>query len=401
MPDYKKLVADALNRANKQPINESTRSLVYPEDINERMNPILEQDLINRTHSLGAHPIFPDGDQAFDEKLLLDCFSEVVKRYKKAHDVDNVDQMQLMMDTVPVLQETMQLESSHKKELEKLAVEMIREEYNMGEDVVEIKAELVPQITIQGTKKNPKPVSLDMEFENIEDIGNMNGEVQKRRFLNAMIQGAAKKCNHMFHMVDDKLTNLDPKLANRYSKVMSAADYMYYVVPNMDDGVQGGMVHVQFPTAENPKTVITAQAIIFPVLIHELVKGVMEILAANGLPKDRNIGEYVINKADYLQAEPWDMRLGCGLFEKFTSMIEPEDFHLKHHVFAELAALPVNEFNTTMKEIMAGTKAGKKTVSDIISEVKKDMREDDYNESMKKYEDNNDSFSWDDIQSLF
>lgn len=216
-----------------------------------------------------------------------------------------------------------------------------------------------------------------------------------------MIQGAAKKCNHMFHMVDDKLTNLDPKLANRYSKVMSAADYMYYVVPNMDDGVQGGMVHVQFPTAENPKTVITAQAIIFPVLIHELVKGVMEILAANGLPKDRNIGEYVINKADYLQAEPWDMRLGCGLFEKFTSMIEPEDFHLKHHVFAELAALPVNEFNTTMKEIMAGTKAGKKTVSDIISEVKKDMREDDYNESMKKYEDNNDSFSWDDIQSLF
>lgn len=401
MPDYKKLVADALNRANKQPLNESTRSLVYPEDINERMNPILEQDLINRTHSLGAHPIFPDGDQAFDEKLLLDRFSEVVKRYKKAYDVDNVDQMQLMMDTVPVLQETMQLESSHKKELEKLAIEMIREEYNMGEDVVEIKAELVPQITIQGTKKNPKPVSLDMEFENVEDIGNMNGEVQKRRFLNAMIQGAAKKCNHMFHMVDDKLTNLDPKLANRYSKVMSAADYMYYVVPNMDDGVQGGMVHVQFPTAENPKTVITAQAIIFPVLIHELVKGVMEILAANGLPKDRNIGEYVINKADYLQAEPWDMRLGCGLFEKFTSMIEPEDFHLKHHVFAELAALPVNEFNTTMKEIMAGTKAGKKTVSDIISEVKKDMREDDYNESMKKYEDDNDSFSWDDIQSLF
>lgn len=401
MPDYKKLVADALNRANKQPLNESTRSLVYPEDINERMNPILEQDLINRTHSLGAHPIFPDGDSPFDEKLIMDRFSEVVKRYKKAHDVDNVDQMQLMMDTVPVLQETMQLESSHKKELEKLAVEMIREEYNMSEDVVEIKAELVPQITIQGTKKNPKPVSLDMEFENVEDIGNMNGEVQKRRFLNAMIQGAAKKCNHMFHMVDDKLTNLDPKLANRYSKVMSAADYMYYVVPNMDDGVQGGMVHVQFPTAENPKTVITAQAIVFPVLIHELVKGVMEVLAANGLPKDRNIGEYVINKADYLQAEPWDMRLGCGLFEKFTSMIEPEDFHLKHHVFAELAALPVNEFNATMKEIMAGTKTGKKTVTDIISEVKKDMREDDYNESMKKYEDDNDSFSWDDIQSLF
>lgn len=406
MSNYKKIVEDALKRAqNKKLINEHKKSFSYPEDINERMNPALEKDLENQTHSLGNHPIFPDtDDNTFEQKLIADRFSEVVKRYKRAHEVDAIDNQLLLQNMMPMVAETMQLEAKHKKELEKLAVEMIRQEFDMSEDVVEINAELTNNINISGSKRNPKPISLEMEFENIDDISSAKEEVQKRRFLNAMIQGAAKKCNHMFHMVDDKLTHLDPKLPNRYAKMMSAADYMYYVIPEMDDeqsgSVNGGVVHVQFPTKDNPKTVITAQAMVFPVLIHELVKGVMEILAAHGLPKDKKIGEYVINRADYLQAESWDMRLGCGLFERFTNLIEPNDFHLKHHIFSELAALPVKEFNIKMKEIMAGTKEGKKIIENIISDVKRDIKEDEYNESMKKYEDDNDGFTWDDLQSL-
>ena len=36
-----------------------------------------------------------------------------------------------------------------------------------------------------------------MEFENIEDIGNMNGEVQKD-LLKCNDSRSRKKCNHMF-----------------------------------------------------------------------------------------------------------------------------------------------------------------------------------------------------------
>jgi hypothetical protein len=199
-----------------------------------------------------------------------------------------------------------------------------------------------------------------------------------------MTQGAAKKCNHMFHMVDDELTDLDPRLANKYAKMMASADFMYYVIPNMEDGVNGGVVRVQFPTKTNPKAVIYAQAMVFPVLIHELVKGVMELLSANGLPKSKRIGEYVINKADFLAAEPWDMRLGPGLWSKFTDAINPDDFKLKHHIYAELAALPVKEFNIKMREIMAGTKEGKKIVNDLVDEIKKGLQEDDFNEAMSE-----------------
>lgn len=385
MSNYKKIAEQALLKSlnkNKPKLNEG---VVYGDNISERMHPELEKQLAERKHSLGIHPAIPEGDENnFEQKIMGKRFSEVVNRYKRAFDVDEIDNSQLMMEMMPMVHETMALESKHKKALEELAEKMIREEYDMPEDIVEIKVSLSPNIVLEGTKKNPTPKSSDYQFENHDDMVNAKEEVYKRRFLNAMIQGAAKKTNHMFHMVDDELTDMDPRLLNRYSKVMSAADYMYYVIPKMDNGTSGGMVKVTFPTSENPKAVIEAEAMIFPVLIHELVKGVMELLSAHGLPKDKKLGDYVIGKADFLAAEPWDMRIGPALWDRFTDCIDADDFHLKHQLYMELASKPVNEFNGCMREIMAGTNKGKKIVKETMDTIKRELQEEEFDNAMNE-----------------
>ena len=309
MKDYTKIAEEALRKAKKgKSLNES---IVYPEGMTERMHPKLEEDLINQTHSLGKHPIFPEGDETnFEQKVMGERFSDVAKRYKRANDIDRIDNNKVMSEMMPLVKNTMELEAKHKRALEKLAEEMIREEFDMDEEIVEIHAELTTKINMVGTKKNPKPTATTTQFKNHDELVGANEEVYKRRFINSMIQGAAKKCNHMFHMVDDELTDMDPRLPNKYAKMMAAADYMFYIMPEMENGISGGVVKVQFPTAANPKAVIYAQALVFPVLLHELVKGVMELMSAHGLPKNKRIGEYVINKADFLAAEPWDMRIG-------------------------------------------------------------------------------------------
>lgn len=390
MADYKKIVEAALKKANKgKTLNES---VLYPENITERMHPSLEEDLKNRNHSLGKHPVFPDDDEStFEEKIMGERFKEVANRYKRAFDVDSVSNAHAIKEMMPLVYETMGLESKHKKALEKLAERMIREEFNMGEDIVEIHAELTSEINMEGTKKNPKPMATETQFKNHDEMVSAKEEVYKRRFLNAMTQGAAKKTNHMFHMVDEELTDLDPRLPNKYSKMMAAADYMYYIVPAMEKGVSGGVVRVQFPTASNPKAVIHAQAMVFPVLIHELVKGVMELMSAHGLPKNKRVGQYVIDKADFLAAEPWDMRLGPALWSRFTNMIDPDDFHLKHHLYTELAAMPVKEFNMKMREIMAGTKEGQKIIKGILDEVKAGLKEDEFNEAISELDDSHEA----------
>jgi hypothetical protein len=389
MADYKKIAELALLRAvAKKPLNES---LVYPEGMNERMHPTLEKDLKDQTHSLGKHPAIPDGDEdSFEQKIMGERFKEVVNRYKRAFDVDSIDNGIVMQQMYPLIYETIALESDHIKELQDLAIRMIREEYDMDEDVVEIIAELTPNISIEGTKKNPKPMPVEgMKFDSHDDIVNANDEVYKRRFLNAMIQGAAKKCNHMFHLVDDELTDLNPKLPNKYSKMMSAADYMYYVIPKMEEGMVGGIVNVEFPSDKNPRAVIHAQAMVFPVLIHEIVKGVMELLSAHGLAKDKKLADYVINKADFLAAEPWDMRMGPAIWGRFTAMIDGDDFGLKHHVYAELAALPAKEFHKQMREILAGTKQGETIIKQLMDTVKRDLQNDEFNAALSELDEDN------------
>ena len=404
MKDYRKIAEQALKKAKEvKTIKRLDESVVYPEGLSERMNSQLEEDLVKQNTSLGKHPIFPEGDESsFEQKIMGERFSEVAKRYKRAYDVDLINNSEVVRGMLPLLSETIKLESKNKKELEKLAIDMIREEYDMGEDVVEIHAELTPNINMIGTKKNPTPVPVVMEFKNHDEMVNANEEVYKRRFLNAMMQGAAKKCNHMFHMVDDELTDIDPLLSSRYAKLMASADYMYYIIPEMEEGVNGGVVRVEFPTKDNPKAIIYVQAMVFPVLIHELVKGVMELLSAHGLPKNKKVGKFVIDKADYLAAEPWDMRIGPALWSKFTDAIEPDDFKLKHHVYSELAALPVREFNVKMREIMGGTKEGKNIVKNILDEVKIGLKEEEFNESINEYDDmpdDDDGFKFDELMN--
>jgi len=220
------------------------------------------------------------------------------------------------------------------------------------------------------------------------------GEVYKRRFVNALIQGSAKKTNHMFHMIDKELESLEPSLPANYSKLMTGADYAYLI--NNDNlstpKLIGGVVNVEFPKSEGDRPRIIAEAMTLPVLIHELVKGVMEILSAHGLPDKPGMANYVMSKADYLNAETWDMRLGPSIWEKFIESIPDEDFHLKHHIFIELVALPVEEFNTTMREIMLGSRAGKVKVAEIVEEIKDEMRSDDFDDAMSHISDDDNFF---------
>tara|TARA_R110000782_G_scaffold97863_2_gene182921 strand:- start:78 stop:1289 length:1212 start_codon:yes stop_codon:yes gene_type:complete len=396
--DYKKLAKKSLDEAKKpkSPINENVR---YAEGHNERMDPQLERELKERKHSLGDHPIFPESDEmSFEQKIVGERFEDVMKNYKEKFDVDEVDNDAVMFDQLPMINDCVAIEVKHKKALEDLAVQMIRDEYNISEDICEITVELTSNINEEGMKREKSPVAVDLEFDNHAQIKEANDNVYKRRFLNAMTQGAAKKSTHMFHMVNKELSDLDPRLSTKYGKLIAAADYCYFIVPNMDQQKNGGVVRVIFPTEENPKCQIHAQGMVFPVLVHELVKGVMEVLSAHGLPEDEKMAEYVIGKADFLGAEPWDMRLGPALWERFAKLFEGEDFKYKHNVYSELASLPVGEFNHKMREIMAGTNEGKEIISRLVEETKKRIKDDEYRDEIG--DDDSEGFSLNDLDDI-
>ena len=61
-------------------------------------------------------------------------------------------------------------------------------------------------------------------------------------------------------------------------------------------------------------------------MIHELLKGVYEVLGTQGLPDDPKAAEMVMMSQDTLPYEMWDLRLGPVIWERFLESYTDELF---------------------------------------------------------------------------
>ena len=364
----------------QQEFKKLSEAIEYDPQHPERMHPSLEKQLKQDTHHLGGNPSFPKGDRGhFSEKIASDRFKDLVTKVKRYWDVSNLDP-RMMQQVFRLLGEIKEIESKHRKELEQLAVDIVRSEFDIPAEDVDIDAKLVDNISSEGMKSKPKKTE-EPEIESLEDKEKLDAEVHKRRMVNSLIQGASKKGHYMFHLVENELSTISPRLSTLYGKLMSLTDFTYWLIPDMsgsgggssDGGSKGGRSLLNMD-GEKPK--IIAEAWIFPVLIHELIKGAMELLSLHGLPENPKHAQYVIDKADFLDAEVWDMRLGPGIWEKFIDAIPGEAYDIKQHLYYDIVKMPADEFHSFMRELLSGTNKGKQKLVDLANEIKKEIESD-------------------------
>jgi hypothetical protein len=400
--DISKITKKVLNETYeiREEVNRLTEAIEYDPQHPERMHPHIEQKLRDDSHHLGGNKSLPKSmdNRHYSEKVASKRFKDLVTKVKRYWGVEVVDP-RMAMQVMQLLSQCMQLESAHKAELEQLAIDLIREEFDIPEDQVDIEAKLVSgKISDEGMQQSEEEEELDLDSE--ADIDRLNSEVQKRRMLNAIMQGAAKKGHYMFHMVDEQLTQIEPRLMDIYGKLMSMTDLTYWMIPDMTGGgggggdMKGGREYLDL-SGDKPK--IVAEAWIFPVLLNELIKGSMELLAAHGLPEDEREAQYVINKADTLDSEMWDMRLGPVMWEKFIDAIEGDAYDIKHYLYYEVAQMPAEEFHTFMRELLAGSQKGKQMLVDLANDVQADIRQRESDKAIGGYDDDDDDIDLDDI----
>ena len=358
--------------------------LTYDENHIERMHPVIERCLGDRSHSLGNHPAFPlSEDGMYEHGLASKRFGDVVKHLKRNFGFEAVDEDYLNTSMAEIVGETMKLERPHKKTLQELAERLIREEFNIPEGVIEIDAKLVRDVEL-GDEAVAEPLE-EMEYDSHIDIENMQEEVSKRRLINAMIQGGAGKYQHLGEKVNYELTEIEPTLVNNYGKLMSAADYSYWMNEDMGGYSQSAGNVTLDVDGEKPR--IVAEAVVFPVLMHELAKGAMKMISLHGLPQDDSVREHVLSKCDAAKSEPWDMRLGPGLWNNFTEKIAKEDVGNKHQIYYEMTQLPAKNFNSVMKEVLAGTKKGKAVLAEMGKHIRLSMARDERDSEINERDD--------------
>ena len=374
----------------------------------ERMSPDIEQKLRSQEHPLGAHQAFPDVDKDgipdnFEELIASQRFQDVVQKVKDATGVENIDP-QTFMSLQPMLMQAakrvLEIESQNKEALENLAVKLVVDEMGIPEGDLQFDAKL-EKPTTEGMqtkpqkkkkKKEPQFPNFEMEDEAAKRLQKLDLEKQKRRFINSLIQGSAKKAHYMYHLIREKLDEINPDLVGLYSIVMAVNDLLYWVVPDMEGMIGGGgaesaMAGKEELDLETDPPTIKAQGLMFPILVHELYKGVMEYVSAHRLPSDPEFAEEVIGTEDTLPAEVWDLRLGPGLWERFIDAIGADDFDIKNHLYSEIIQMPAAEFLKFMKELQSGSEEGKFKMVNLAKKIRSEIQQDDYEEATGEYGD--------------
>ena len=292
--------------------------------------------------------------------------------------------------------------------LERKAVEMIRKKYNIPANAVEFDAKIVgisPKMLVGRDDLSPQEMEQLSRRVGVK-VGKINRQglkmskgdkqppqgkthdelkpqIKRRRLSNAMMHGAARKSQNLHHL-DDQLREENPELGRNYANVMAANDANYFLIDDEtirregESGVHAGNVRVDLSNPQKPK--IIAQGMIFPILLHELSKGVVELMSLWGLPEDRDIRQYVLDKTDNLSSETNDIRLGTKIWEKFVAQIPVENQEVISLTWNMLQELPDSEFNSIIEGLIQNSGNAQQRVrrmaEDALDELQREASED-------------------------
>jgi hypothetical protein len=228
------------------------------------------------------------------------------------------------------------------------------------------------------------------------DMENFNLERAKRRMINSLIQGAAFKGGHMYNLVRREINDMNPQLMNLYAVTQALMEHAYWIFPDMEGMAGGGggqMGQSEFDPETDPPTV-KARAVTFPLLVHELVKGVYEVFGTHGLPDDPRQAEMVLNAEDSLPSEIWDSRLGPIFWEKFVATYPMELFdddmkHIQHYLFMRFSSLSAEEFMRVAKMILSGDPKGQQFIQRMVDDIVRELKEQEYKDAMGDEDDDN------------
>ena len=375
----------------------------------ERMAGDVERKILGKQTPYSNFPAMPKMDRDFVELISSKRFKDSVEKVRMAMGDTRIIQggnalMQLMMTVGQAMQRLVMIQSQNKQQLEDLAVELVVRELGIPEGAMQFDAQLVmqPMGAAEGMKSEPEMPSEEEVEELMGDMENFNLERAKRRFINSLIQGAAFKGGHMFNLVRDEINEINPQLMNLYAVTQALMEHAYWIFPDMEGmaGSGGGQMGQSEFDAETDPPTVKARAVTFPLLVHELVKGVYEVFGTHGLPDDPRQAEMVLGAEDSLPAEIWDSRLGPVFWEKFLATYPLELFdddkkHIQHYLFMRFSALSAEEFMRVAKMILSGDPKGEQYIQRMVDDIVKELKEQEYKDAMG-YDDDEDE-GYDDV----
>jgi hypothetical protein len=405
----------------------------------ERMDPSLERKLASPDSLYAQNPAMRKGP-ADVQRLVSQRFGKVADKLKEVVGNRNISSQQVQgmiyNEMMGKLRNIMSIEAAHKDELEQLAVDASLEEQEVPEGWYQIEPHLGQQPDVSDFRYAPEEPKDDEEEEeekleipsfDVEDLTDeeeLELEKHKRNIINAIIQGAAKRGHYLFQKPDirARLDAIDPSLYRDYLGIMAINDFMYFTMEQMIEMMsqtgQGVAGKVSLDDAdeeegdeggegeEQPDTKIIAVGLIFPILCHEIIKGLEEAKGRHGHSKNPDIREKVRGAVDVLSNEPMQLRIGPEIVEKFRHAMPDEMFEESNKGLINwfqilLYQIPAQEFLEIIGNAISEDASKVKKATNRFREIMREAQEmksefEDYKEDNGIESNDDDDFGGDD-----
>ena len=403
----------------------------------ERMDPNLERKLASPDSLYATNPAMKKG-AADVERLVSKRFQKVADKLRQVTGIEDLSSKQVQgmvyQEMMRKLPNIMRIEAANRDELIELAKEASLDDAEVPKGRYQIEASLGMPDTgnfrmepeddedkeEEGEEKLQFP-SFDLDELTDEEI--LELEKHKRNIINALIQGAAKKGHYLFQKpeIKSRLDAIDPSLYGDYLGIMAINDFLYFsmeqMIEQMSQTGQGVAGKVELDDAddegeegeEQPDTKIIATGLIFPILCHEIIKGLEEAKGRAGLPSDPGMREKVLGQTDVLSNEPMQLRIGPEIVEKIRfalpdDVFDPQYKGLINFFHVLLYQIDAKEFleiiGNAISEDSSKLGKAKKRFEEIVREAKQMQEEfENYKEEEEIDSDEDDDEGLDDFLS--
>lgn len=347
----------------------------------ERMDPNLERKLRDPEGLYSKNPAMKRGPEDV-QRLVSSRFRKVADKLREVTGIEDLSSQQVQgmvyQEMMRKLPNIMRIEGAHREELIELAKEASLSEAEVPEGWYQIEASLgmpnannfrfEPEDEDEDEEEKPEEMQFpSFDVEDLTDEEILELEKHKRNIINALIQGAAKKGHYLFQKpeIKSRLDAIDPSLYRDYLGIMAINDFLYFsmeqMIEMMSQTGQGVAGKVELGDADEegddeggegeyqPDTKITATGLIFPILCHEIIKGLEEAKGRHGLPKEPGLRQKVQGQTDVLSNEPMQLRVGPEIVEKLRfalpdEMYDPNNKGLINWFHILLYQIPAQEF---------------------------------------------------------
>lgn len=289
---------------------------------------------------------------------------------------------QEIMEMMQLSQKIMRLQSGNEEELTEIGKEILLDHYGrMLEDVEldikivdpndEEKKEMVDKMLDEDEDDEP---DYDSDFE--VDIEVDKDEIDRRKLINSIMQGEAQNVHSMIYSAKEKIDEINPELVDLYLKFLEINRKFDWDEnrPALEDMMKqrpefANAMETDYPEEgeEDGKVKIKARVLDLPMLIHETVKGIYELMAAKAIPEDPVMAEHLLKKTDTLKDEEEDIKYGPFIAAdlrdyindllKRTTDAETQNIpNVREFIFSKMMELPANIFVQLIKDILTGNK---------------------------------------------